>query len=155
MDAIALPLLWTMKIKLIFLAEKLCLIAFITVNIKERGHSLSCVYCFLTFASAVLEAVCKNKKSPRIETRLTLKSNVFLLWSQCIAREMYSISGSDINCLPMGDACTHTLHSTHMALPNRYERRQTNKSRISGLLSADVCCSTLWLYGEIKTGSGN
>lgn len=35
MDAIALPLLRTMKIKLIFLAEKLCLIAFITVNIKE------------------------------------------------------------------------------------------------------------------------
>lgn len=36
MDAIALPLLWTMKIKLIFLAGKVCLIAFITVNIKER-----------------------------------------------------------------------------------------------------------------------
>jgi len=35
MDAIALPLLWTMKIKLIFLGEELCLIAFITVNIKE------------------------------------------------------------------------------------------------------------------------
>ena len=35
MDAIAPPLLWTMKIKLIFLAEKVCLIAFITVNIKE------------------------------------------------------------------------------------------------------------------------
>lgn len=35
MDAIALPLLWTMKIKLIFLGKKLFLIAFITVNIKE------------------------------------------------------------------------------------------------------------------------
>lgn len=35
MDAIALPLLWTMKIKLIFLVERFCLIAFITVNIKE------------------------------------------------------------------------------------------------------------------------
>lgn len=35
MDAIALPLLWTMRIKLIFLAEKLFLIAFITVNRKE------------------------------------------------------------------------------------------------------------------------
>lgn len=35
MDAVALPLLWTMKIRLIFLVEKLCLIAFIIVNIKE------------------------------------------------------------------------------------------------------------------------
>lgn len=35
MDAIALPLLWTMRIRLIFLAEKLFLIAFITVNRKE------------------------------------------------------------------------------------------------------------------------
>lgn len=53
---------------------------------------------------------------------------------------------------------THAPFETHThtpAIPNLYERRQTYKSRISGLLSADVCCSTLWLFGEIKTGSGN
>jgi len=59
MDATALPLLWTMKIKLIFLVEKLCLIAFITVNIKEAlydsvGTEFSCAYCFWTFGLAVV-----------------------------------------------------------------------------------------------------
>lgn len=83
MDAIALPPLWTMKIKLIFLAEKLCLIAFITVNIKELLYdsvgSIPCAYCFLTFALAVVETAREGFQVSKERLESNSESNAFVL----------------------------------------------------------------------------